>query len=453
MEATRAMSAVMDMRWVWLRVFSLYGPADEPSWMLPSLIQQLLKREVPALTAGTQMWDYLYVEEAAEAVARVMETPSAQGLFNLGSGQARPLKQIVKAVRDVIDPSLSLGFGEVPFRSDQVMHLEADISRLQNAVAWSPRTELTAGLRETIDWHRARLTECDCPEQRARANESPLPASPRIPATRRGVTHQLALNARRHALRMTHRANSSHIGSCLSIADILAVLYGEVLRVKPDQPLWPGRDRFILSKGHAAAIVYAVLAERGFFPLAWLDDYACDGSSLTGHVSHYAPGVELSTGSLGHGLSVGCGMALSGKREGQPFRVYVLLSDGELDEGSNWESILFAPHHRLDNLVAIVDYNKIQSFGSVAEVLDLSPLAQKWRSFQWAVREVDGHDHAAMLAALREVPFEADKPTCIIAHTVKGRGVGFMEDQLAWHYRSPNANELAAALAELESGS
>lgn len=274
----------------------------------------------------------------------------------------------------------------------------------------------------------------------------------RGPMTNIGVTDQLALSARRHALRMTHRANSSHIGSCLSIADILAVLYADVLRVDPEQPSWPGRDRFILSKGHAAAIVYAILAERGFFPVAWLDDYAQDGSLLTGHVSHHVPGVELSTGSLGHGLSVGCGMALAGKREGAPYRVYVLLSDGELDEGSNWEPILFAPHHRLDNLVAIVDYNKIQSFGSVAEVLDLSPLAEKWSAFQWAVREVDGHDHAAIMSALREAPIEADKPTCIIAHTVKGKGVGFMEDRLGWHYRSPDATELAAALAELETG-
>ncbi len=158
MEMSRAMSALMDLRWVWIRVFSLYGPADEPSWMLPSLIQQLLRREVPALTAGTQMWDYLYVEEAADAVAQVMETATADGLFNLGSGQARPLKQIVEEVRDVVDPSLSLKFGEVPFRSDQVMHLEADITRLQEAIAWRPRSDFSEGLRATVAWHRARFT-------------------------------------------------------------------------------------------------------------------------------------------------------------------------------------------------------------------------------------------------------------------------------------------------------
>ena len=157
MEMSRAVASVLDMRWVWIRVFSLYGPADEPSWMLPSIIQQLLRREVPALTAGTQVWDYLYVEEAAKAVALVMEMPTAEGLFNLGSGNARPLRQIVEEVRDVIDPSLSLKFGEVPFRSDQVMHLEADITRLQEAIAWRPETDFATGLRTTVDWHRAQL--------------------------------------------------------------------------------------------------------------------------------------------------------------------------------------------------------------------------------------------------------------------------------------------------------
>lgn len=261
---------------------------------------------------------------------------------------------------------------------------------------------------------------------------------------------QLALSIRRHALRMVHRSRASHIGSCLSAADILAVLYRDVLRVDPTEFGQPDRDRFILSKGHAAAIVYAVLAECGFFPVSWLDDYSQEGSPLMGHISHHVPGVELSTGSLGHGLSVGCGMALAGKREGRPYRVYVLLSDGELDEGSNWEPILFAPHHCLDNLVVIVDYNKIQSFGSVAEVLELAPLAAKWEAFRWNVQEIDGHDHKQIAAALQAVPMTPDRPTCIIAHTVKGKGIGFMEGELAWHYRAPSAAQLVTATEELE---
>lgn len=260
----------------------------------------------------------------------------------------------------------------------------------------------------------------------------------------------LARALRAHSLRMVHRANASHIGSCLSIADVLAVLYGDVLRVDASRPDWPDRDRFILSKGHAAVIVYAALAERGFFPLEWLETYGRDGSRLAGHLSHRGvPGVDVSTGSLGHGLSLGCGMALAARREGRPYRVFVILSDGECDEGAVWEAALFAPHHGLDNLVAIVDANAIQSFGSVADVLELEPLADKWRAFGWAVREIDGHDVGEIRAALGDSPFEPGRPTAIIARTVKGKGVSFMEGELAWHYRAPDAAQLEQALAGL----
>jgi len=261
---------------------------------------------------------------------------------------------------------------------------------------------------------------------------------------------ELARRIRCHALRMAHHARASHIGSCLSCADVLAVLYHEVLRVDPGRPDWPDRDRFILSKGHAAAALYAVLAERGFFPVSRLSTFGDDGTQLATHVArHGVPGVDFATGSLGHGLSVGAGMALAGQRDGRPTRVFVLLSDGECDEGSTWEAALFAAHHGLDNLVAIVDYNKIQSFGRVSEVLGLEPLADKWQSFGWAVRELDGHEHTHISGALRAVPFTPGRPSVLVAHTIKGKGVSFMEDQLLWHYRSPDDAQLAAALSEL----
>ncbi|MFH1031498.1 MAG: transketolase [Chloroflexota bacterium] len=259
----------------------------------------------------------------------------------------------------------------------------------------------------------------------------------------------LATRIRVHALRMTHQAKSSHIGGCLSVADLLAVLYDRVLKVDPIHPNKADRDRFIMSKGHAAAAVYAVLAESGFFPLDQLRYFYQDGSNLSGHVTYQVPGVEASTGSLGHGLSMGAGMALAGKASVQTFRVFVLLSDGELDEGSTWEAALFAPHHHLGNLIAIVDYNKIQSFGTVSEVLDLEPLAEKWKAFGWSVQEIDGHNFKQIESALLSVPFEHRRPSCIIAHTIKGKGVSFMENQLAWHYKHPNDEELRKALAEL----
>jgi len=258
----------------------------------------------------------------------------------------------------------------------------------------------------------------------------------------------LATAIRAHALRMCNHAGSSHIGTCLSMADLLAVLYGGVLKHDPTKPRWSERDWFLLSKGHGAAALYAVLAERGYFPVKDLEAYGDAGSKLLGHASHHVPGVELSTGSLGHALPVACGVALAAKRDKKPHRVFVLMSDGELDEGSNWEAILFAPHHKLDNLCVLIDYNKIQSFGTVAEVLGLEPLVDKWAAFGWEVREIDGHHHEAIVNALR-APSRAGIPVVVVAHTVKGKGVGFMENDLAWHYKAPSAEQLAQALAQL----
>lgn len=264
------------------------------------------------------------------------------------------------------------------------------------------------------------------------------------------ASRALARRIRAHTLRMVHAANASHVGTGLSMADILAVLYGGVMRVDPARPDWEDRDRLVVSKGHGAAALYAALASCGFFDVARLDTFCRDGTALAGHVSHHVPGVDFSTGSLGHGLSLACGVALGFKRDGRDGRAYAILSDGECDEGSIWEAVLFAPHHGLDNLVAIVDYNRIQSFGSVAEVLELEPFADKWAAFRWQVEVVDGHDHAALASALAAVPRAAGRPTVLIANTVKGKGVDFMEGNLLWHYRSPDASQLDAALRGLE---
>ena len=263
-------------------------------------------------------------------------------------------------------------------------------------------------------------------------------------------TEALALTLRRHAVRMAQAGGSSHVGSVLSMADVIAVLYGRVLRLDPTQPKWPDRDRFILSKGHAGTGVYAALAERGFFPAEQLTQHYKNGSIFSGHVSHKGvPGVEFSTGSLGHGLGIGGGMAMQLRRQGSGARVFVVMSDGECDEGSNWEAIMFAGHQRLDNLIAVVDYNKLQSLAPCAETVALEPFADKWRAFGWAVRQIDGHDHSLLHATFDAVPIEPGKPTVVIADTVKGKGISFMENSVLWHYRSPQGDEFAAALAEL----
>jgi transketolase len=259
----------------------------------------------------------------------------------------------------------------------------------------------------------------------------------------------LANKIRKHAVKMCSAGGSSHVGSILSIADILAVLYGSVLNVKSDKPRWPQRDRFILSKGHAGAGVYAALAESGFMTIDKLKTHYKDGSDLSGHVSHKGiPGVELSTGSLGHGLPVGVGMALSAKINNENHRVFVLMSDGECNEGSNWEAIMFASHHKLNNLVAIIDRNYLQSIKSTEDTLALEPFAEKWNAFGWDVLEIDGHSIEVLLKSMEQN--KSKKPLCIIASTVKGKGVSFMENQVLWHYRSPQDDEYNAAILELE---
>jgi transketolase len=262
---------------------------------------------------------------------------------------------------------------------------------------------------------------------------------------------KLGKQIRIHALRMTSRGGSSHVGAVFSMADIMAVLYGGVLRVDPAQPKAGDRDRLILSKGHAGAGVYAALAERGFMPVSRLDTHYQDGSKLSGHVSHKGvPGVEFSTGSLGHGLGVAAGMALGAQLDGLSHRVFCVMSDGECDEGSVWEAVLFAAHHKLSRLVAVVDYNKIQSLAPVAETIALEPFAEKWRAFCWRVLECDGHNCAALLAALDAPQASDGSPTVVIAHTTKGKGVSFMENSVLWHYRTARGTEFDAALAELE---
>jgi transketolase len=238
----------------------------------------------------------------------------------------------------------------------------------------------------------------------------------------------LASKIRQLVLRLCYEKKASHIGGAFSIADVLAVLYSDILKVDPDDPADPNRDRLFYSKGHACTALYAALQHKGFFKeLDLLANFTADGSYFTSHVNHKLPGVELSTGSLGHALGVACGVALAAKRKAQAHGVFAILSDGELDEGSNWEAFLFAPNYKLDNLVAIVDYNKIQSFGRVEEVLSLEPLAQKFQAFNWEVMEVDGHDHQALRIALRDAREDRNgKPKVLIAHKVKGKGVSFM---------------------------
>lgn len=253
------------------------------------------------------------------------------------------------------------------------------------------------------------------------------------------TTEQLAWKIRRHAIEMTHLSGGSHIGAVLSEADAIAVLYGEVLNIDPKNPDWEERDRFILSKGHAGAGVYAALAECGFFDIEELKTHYQNGSRLSGHVSHKGvPGIELSTGALGHGLSVGIGRALAAKKNNKAYRTYVMLGDGECDEGSVWEAAMFANHFKLDNLVAIIDHNKMQSLDFCENTISLAPFDEKWKAFGWNVISVDGHNHDEIKKAFADAKAFCGKPTVIISNTIKGKGISFMENDILWHYRFPH---------------
>ena len=263
---------------------------------------------------------------------------------------------------------------------------------------------------------------------------------------------RIAAELRGEVIGLSHRAKTPHLGSSLSCLDLLAVLYWEFLRIDPKKPSSPDRDRFILSKGHAAPALYITLCRRGFFSPQFIADYAKDGAALAEQPApDCAPGVEWATGSLGHGLSVGVGMALAARIQKRSYRTVVLLSDGECNEGSVWEAAMFAAAQKLGSVTVLVDYNKWQATGRSEEVMALAPLRDKWEAFGWESYDVDGHDFAEIRAALAcgELP-DRPKPLAIVAHTIKGRGVSFMEDDNNWHYRIPNPEELAAARKELD---
>lgn len=264
-----------------------------------------------------------------------------------------------------------------------------------------------------------------------------------------GEIEEFARRIRIEALKMVNHAGASHIGSAFSIADIVACLYGRVMTMSFNDMAYEGRDRLILSKGHACTAIYAALAIKGAISLEDLRSYGDNESSLMNHISHHVTGVEFSTGSLGHGLGFGAGKAYAAKKKQEKWDTYVILSDGELGEGSNWEAFMFAAHHQLDNLYAVIDYNKLQSLTTIEKTLRIEPLADKLAAFGWNVLEADGNDVKAMLASFAAGQKETMRPTAIIAHTIKGKGVSYMENKVEWHYRTPKDDLFEQAMQEL----
>ncbi|NLG84313.1 MAG: transketolase [Firmicutes bacterium] len=261
--------------------------------------------------------------------------------------------------------------------------------------------------------------------------------------------YRKAVTVRLELLEMIYRAGSGHVGGALSSVDLLVVLFYAIMRYRPEEPDWPERDRFILSKGHSCEGYYVILADRGFFPREELQRFMKFDALLMGHPSPKIPGVEIATGSLGHGLSTSVGIALAGKMDSLSYRVYCLMGDGEMTEGSVWEAAMAAAHYRLDNLVCIVDRNGLQISGPTQEVMNTEPLSSRWKAFGWETFEIDGHDIRSIRETLLNLP-RRGKPTLVIANTVKGKGVSFMEGDPRWHHRVPSEEEFRMAVAELK---
>lgn len=261
----------------------------------------------------------------------------------------------------------------------------------------------------------------------------------------------LAKKIRKRILEVICRTNSPHIGSCFSSVELLIGLYFNTLNVSPENPFNDKRDRFIMSKGHACAALFAVLTERGFISEEDFYTFATDGGVLEHHPDKdISKGIEMTSGSLGHSLSIGAGLALAAKQDSNDSRVYILMGDGDMNEGSVWEAVMFASQHKLNNLIAVIDYNKMQALGFTRDIINMDPLPDKWSSFGWEVKRINGHDFGEIVEAFASIPFSQTKPSVIIADTLKGSGVSFMENKLLWHYRTPNGAEYQMALKELQ---
>lgn len=272
-----------------------------------------------------------------------------------------------------------------------------------------------------------------------------MPVDARFP-----LLQAAARAVRRDVVKMVHTANSGHIGGSLSSADLVVALYHEVMHIDPKKPLWSGRDRFVLSKGHCSPVLYAVLAQRGYFPAADLATFRRPGSHLQGHpYQPKTPGVDASTGTLGLGLSTACGMALAAKLRAESHRTYVICGDGEQQEGQIWEAAMFARKYRLSNLIAFTDRNRLQTDGGTEKVMPLEPLVDKWRAFGWNTSEINGHDFGQILESIARARSETERPSMIVANTIKGRGVSFMENVTSWHGTPPDDEQYARALEEL----
>jgi transketolase len=408
------------------QLFSVYGRYEHQTRLIPTIINHTLRKETLELHSPDYRRDFIYIDDVVEALALMMQSPDLVigELFNVGTGREYAIKEVVSLVSGICRFKPKVVYHKSPSRPQkEPRHWQADCNKINHLLGWQPTFSLEQGLKHAVSWFKK--------HQQGYPDFRDL--------------KEKAGRIRQQVLDLSYRAQSSHIGSCLSIIEILTILYFRVMRQV--SPTSPDRDFFILSKGHAAMALYAVLAEKRFLSKAVLRSFEKDGSILSGHPNRMVScGIEVTTGSLGHGLNMGAGMALGLKRDGKKNRVYVLMGDGELAEGSVWEALLFINRHRLDNLTVIVDRNGLLSLGPTESIIALEPLDKKFSAFGFQTVRINGHAFEELDTAFSLKPA---KPLAIIADTVKGKGIPFMEGKVEWHFRSPRGREYQAAKAAL----
>jgi transketolase len=445
---------------VTVRVFSAYGPWEEPSRLVPYVLDCCL-RGVPArVTAGQQPRDFIYVDDVVGLLELAAHEPRCHGqILHAGTGVQHSIRDMVAAIVAVSGRcGLQVEFGAVPPRSDEPKSWVASIDRTVEVTGWRPRFDLRAGVAQSWAWFAANHGKIGCavgPDAIgrlvSRPGSGPAGASPsqEFASTSKTVRRFDPRQLRKTVLRMAHAGASVHIGCAFSLIEVLAVLYRSHLRLGsgPDDPQ---RDYLVLSKGHGVMAQYACLHELGWLCDADLDSYFRDGTRLKGLSDAHVPGLEVSSGSLGHGLSVGVGLALAAKRQQTGQRCFAIVGDGEINEGAIWEALLFTSHFALDNLVVIVDANGFQAMGSTREVMDLGNIGKKLTAFGLETLVVNGHDEAQLDDALTALcSSRSNKPRALVAQTTKGCGVSFMAGDNRWHYTRLNPETYARALAEL----
>lgn len=417
---------------VTLRLFSVYGYFEEKNRLFPYIIYNCLTNNEIFLGNPRVARDFVFIEDVVDAYITILNSDKIYygEVFNVGTGKQQNIQDVAETILKTTGKNLRINYSEQKLRSFDTYTWVADISKINNAFGWFPKNSFLQGIEKNIKWFKENL---------CMYNENEL-------------LKKQSSEIRLEIAKIKEKTYSSHIGGDYSILDILNVLYFKIMNIDPKNPLMDERDKLIFSKGHNCLALYSVLCKKGFFNEELLQTYCQNNSPLEGHVNyHGVPGVEVSSGSLGHGLAIGIGMAIANKSDKKKGRVFVILGDGECNEGSVWEAAIFASRENLDNLIVIIDFNKFQGIDSAKTVYgDENKLKELWKAVGFEVAEINGHNYEEIINTFQNLPLKKGKPSLIFAHTIKGKGVSFMENELKWHYKSPNKEELKIIEEELK---